>query len=268
MSRKPTLQELRECKVAETDKVNRLIREGGEELRRAVESSQRAWADFIPTPVQRLEILKKRIAQSDRERAARREECERNRLRRVERKRRLAATERRCSDDWESLKDNQKANPNLLRHRPDRPVVIDDAPSYVTSLSALNIPIEHRNPPDWHSAVLNDPKKWSWSGKHLSSTAHLLGLRGVYDATTALRLFVPSTPTGTLAANYERAIFDLLYHFTQLGEPIPNIQAKDIDDAVNFDEIISWIRSVDISQQQQDKMIAWLEKSDFWNMNQ
>lgn len=91
VNRKPTLQELRDCKVAEADKINRLIREGGEELRRAVESSQRVWADFIPTPERKLEILKKRIEQSERERAARRAECERNRLRRVERKQRLAA---------------------------------------------------------------------------------------------------------------------------------------------------------------------------------
>jgi len=108
MNRKPTLQELRECKFAETDKVNSLIREGGEELRRAIESSQRVWADFIPTPERKLEILKKRIEQSVRERAARREECERNQLRRIERKQRLAA-ELRCGDD-ESLGDNRQAD--------------------------------------------------------------------------------------------------------------------------------------------------------------
>lgn len=173
-----------------------------------------------------------------------------------------------AEDDWESLKDHQKADADFLKYRSDRPIVVDDAPTYVTSFSALNIPVEDRHPPDWHSEVLHDPKRWSWSGKHLSSTAHLLGMIGVYDATEALRSFVPSTPDGTLAATYERAVFDLIYHFTQLDKPIPNVQAKDIDDAVDFDKIITWIRSVDMPQRQQDEMIAWLEESDYWNMNQ
>jgi hypothetical protein len=53
---------------------------------------------------------------------------------------------------------------------------------------------------------------WSWAGTTLRDTTHLIGMAGVCDATEVLRRCAPDTITGTLAATYERAAFDLLYH--------------------------------------------------------
>ncbi|MGP4846188.1 hypothetical protein ACTXGQ_18820 [Marinobacter sp. 1Y8] len=89
-------------------------------------------------------------------------------------------------------------------------------------------------------------------------TTHLMGMIGVYDATVALRRYAPETPYGTLAAGYERAVFDLLYTAAIRRKPVPNIQASDIDDAVNLDQVARWIESVELREDIKATMLGWL----------
>lgn len=134
---------------------------------------------------------------------------------------------------------------------------------YVTGMAALNLPVHGRTAPDWHNSVLVNQADWSWSGELLTDTAHLIGMSGVYDATNALRQFAPDTPDGTLAASYERALFDLLYHFAVRDEPVPNLQAKDIDHEIDFKQVIHWIETCEmIPDDRKAVMLAWLEISD------
>lgn len=135
---------------------------------------------------------------------------------------------------------------------------------YVTGMTALNIPFPGRTAPDWHSHALVNQAAWTWSGELLMDTTHLIGMCGVYDATDALRQFAPETLDGTLAASYERAVFDLLYHFAIKDEPVPNIQAKDIDHEVDFKQVIRWIETCELLPTDRKViMLAWLEISDW-----
>lgn len=131
---------------------------------------------------------------------------------------------------------------------------------YITGITALNIPKPDGRSADWHSQALVKRDSWTWSGDLLMDTTHLIGMAGVFDATNVLRQYSPDTPDGTLAAGYERAVFDLLHHFSMIGEPVPNVQAKDIDDSVDFDLVKSWIRSADIlSEETKATMINWFK---------
>jgi hypothetical protein len=134
------------------------------------------------------------------------------------------------------------------------------AKRYVTGLTALNIPMPDGTTADWHTHGLAHRDNWTWSGDLLMDTSYLIGMAGVHDATQALRQYSPDTPDQTLAANYSRAVFDLLHHFSMIGEPVPNIQAKDIDDSVDFDLVKSWIRSADIlSEETKATMVDWFK---------
>ena len=129
--------------------------------------------------------------------------------------------------------------------------------TYVTGITALNILWPGRAPADWHTHGLINRQGWSWAGVQLTSTDHLLGNQGLHDATKILRRYAPNTPAGTLAASYERAVFDLLYQAAVTGKPVPNIQAKDIDDAVDFELVKHWICSIGLPEQQKAAMLAW-----------
>jgi len=106
-------------------------------------------------------------------------------------------------------------------------------------------------------ALLN-PQAWSWSGKTLMETNHLLSMTGVYDATDTLRRYAPETPEETLAASYERAVFDLLYTAVIKGKRVPNLQPTDIDDAVDFSLVAQCIESADLAPDKRKRMLAWL----------
>lgn len=94
-------------------------------------------------------------------------------------------------------------------------------------------------------------------------TTHLIGMTDVYDATLALRQYASETPNGTLAGTYERAVFDLLYHFAVKGEPVPNVQAKDIDDSVDFAKVTRWVETCEMLPEHcKEVMIAWFTTSD------
>ncbi|WP_375172117.1 hypothetical protein [Marinobacter sp.] len=134
------------------------------------------------------------------------------------------------------------------------------AKRYLTGLTALDLNMENRTAPGWHSTYLYLWENWSWSGDSIMDTTHLLGLRGVYDATSELRRHVPETADATHAASYERAVFDLLHHFAVLGKPVPNIQARDIDHEVDFALIRQWINENEtLSEEIKSAMLAWLK---------
>ncbi|WP_199452584.1 hypothetical protein [Marinobacter sp. bablab_jr008] len=134
---------------------------------------------------------------------------------------------------------------------------------YVTGLTALNIPNEVGEAPGWHSHQLANRQRWTWSDIQIESTARLLGREGVYDATDILRRYAPETPEGTLAANWSRAVFDLLHHFSKIGEPVPNVQYKDIDHAINSEQVKKWIASVDLSDELKRSMYRWFREEEF-----
>jgi len=133
------------------------------------------------------------------------------------------------------------------------------AKQYITGLTALNLNMEGRTAPGWHSTYLYLWENWTWSGDSIMDTTHLLGHRGVYDATSELRRHAPDTPEATHAASYERAVFDLLHHYAVLAQPVPNVQAHDIDHEVDFDLIQQWINeSEELSGEIKTAMLAWL----------
>ncbi|WP_029654879.1 hypothetical protein [Marinobacter daepoensis] len=133
---------------------------------------------------------------------------------------------------------------------------------YVTGLTALNIPNEDGDAPGWHSHQLANRERWTWSGSKIESTVHLLKREGIYDATEILRRYAPETPEGTLAANWDRAVFDLLHHFSKIGEPVPNVQYKDLEHAINADQVKKWIASVDLPEAKKRTMHLWFKDED------
>jgi len=96
---------------------------------------------------------------------------------------------------------------------------------------------------------------------NMLSTEHLLGGQDLYDATTILRRYASTTPAATLAATYERAVFDLLNHFVSQGKNGLNYQVKDIDDAVDFEKVKIWIQTVGLPREQSNSMLEWLNKA-------
>lgn len=133
---------------------------------------------------------------------------------------------------------------------------------YLTGQTALNIPREDGCSADWHSTALVNRKNWILAGVQLDSTDHLLGDEGVYDATLILRRYAPDTPDGVFAASYERAVFDLLVHFSMRDKPVPNIQWKDIDNSVNSNLVKAWIETVDLPRDQKSMMLDWFRYSE------
>lgn len=130
---------------------------------------------------------------------------------------------------------------------------------YLTGLTALNLMMEGRTAPGWHSTYLFNRASWAWSGDLIRDTTPILGYRGIYNATEELRRHVSDLSTVILAASYERAVFDILYHYVVECEPVPNIQAKDIDHEVDFSLVRQWINESDInSERLKARMLSWL----------
>lgn len=136
-----------------------------------------------------------------------------------------------------------------------------NTPSYLTSITALNIPIPGRESALWHSHGLANSKAWLWAGIQVKSTNHLLGALGLYDATDNLRPFAPDIPEGTVAASYERALFDHLYHcLTVQNGVVTNVQPQDIDDAVDYALVMTLVDEANLSTRLTSQLIAWLQQ--------
>lgn len=87
---KLSIEDIRKIKKAEADRANRLLQEGGDALQEEIEGRSRVWESLIPSPEERHQQLLNRVDQEARSRAARREESERNRERKMDRKKEVA----------------------------------------------------------------------------------------------------------------------------------------------------------------------------------
>lgn len=133
---------------------------------------------------------------------------------------------------------------------------------YLSGASALSLPPEDRRPPAlWYSSSLSNPKNWQVAGKHLTHTGSLIGVIGLWDATTAIARYGVTVPR-MWAASPERAVFDLLVDHCEVDESVvPNIQATDIDDVVDLNQVTQWIELCKefLSQPGRVRMQDWLE---------
>ena len=142
----------------------------------------------------------------------------------------------------------------------------ENAIRYLTGLSALNLIVEGRDSAYWHTSHIKNVKAWSISGVNFSSTQWLLGVADIFRANKSLSKSGVNLNVDIYAASYERAVFDMLYEFVVVREKvIPNIQAKDIDDAVDFDKVMDWIDKSNgfIDSDKLEEMKSWLKKSDY-----
>lgn len=137
---------------------------------------------------------------------------------------------------------------------------------YLTGSTSLNLSLEGRDAPLWHNTYISNVRSWSISGVNFSSTMWLLGVEGLVLANDSLKMAGLSFDFNVYAASYERAIFDLLYEFCVVRDkPIPNIQATDVDDTVDFQKVMQWIDKscLFIDHDKIEKMKQWLIKSDY-----
>jgi len=133
---------------------------------------------------------------------------------------------------------------------------------YLTGASALCLPGRGDHPPAlWYTHRLSNPGSWQIAGAGITSSINLLGVNGLWDATSSMASLGVKVHR-IWAASHERAIFDLLYHFCEVsGKPIPNIQASDIDDVVSLGDVSTWMEQLSpfISAPGLRRMRAWLE---------
>lgn len=114
---------------------------------------------------------------------------------------------------------------------------------YVTGASALSLPSDTGFPALWYSHALANPESWQLAGVHINGAIEILGLEGIWDASEQLSPHLQQTCT-VMAASHERAVFDLLFHFSHLRTcEIPNFRFSDIDDVVEKGLILRWIES-------------------------
>ena len=135
---------------------------------------------------------------------------------------------------------------------------------YITGRTALCTLHPGRLKPFWHS--IGSPDKWTIAGQNFSSTYCLFGDREIIDISEFLAL--SGMPVNlSRCASYERAVFDLLYHFIeQNNRVVPNIQPTDINDVVDFDRIIAWVWEWERSGHLKhgEAMRDWLKIEDPW----
>lgn len=133
---------------------------------------------------------------------------------------------------------------------------------YLSGASALSLPPADGRPPAlWYSSSLSNPKNWQVAGKHLTHTGPLMGVIGLWDATSAIARYGVTVPR-IWAATPERAVFDLLIDHCEVDEStVPNIQAIDIDDVVDLKQVIQWIDLCKefLSQAGRTRIQDWLE---------
>lgn len=133
---------------------------------------------------------------------------------------------------------------------------------YLSGASALALPpTSDAHPALWYSNSLRNPKGWQVAGMNLVGASALLGTSGLWDATEPLRaLGLPVEKVW--CAHYERAVFDLLYHFCEVrSAPVPNVQVSDIDDVVDIEKVSEWVTGAApfLSSSGITRMTQWLD---------
>lgn len=145
---------------------------------------------------------------------------------------------------------------------------------YITAQTALCTVHPGRPKPLWHS--LGSSTVWAIAGQNFPDTSHLFGDREIVDISEFLRL--SGMPVDlSRCASYERAVFDLLYHYIEQNNRmvpsnrvVPNIQPTDIDDVVDFGRITAWVRDWERSGQLRrgEAIRDWLKSEDPWEERQ
>ena len=146
---------------------------------------------------------------------------------------------------------------------------LEAAPIVITGITALSLP-QNGFSALWQADAARDPATWQLAGRDLQ-VADFMGEEGLADAHPALEaLGVDLEPWGSgriLAASHERAVFDLLYHWITLEQldHVPNLQARDIDGGVDFDQARGWIATHEgaIGEAAAERMRAWLARTDY-----
>src|SRR5690554_3288298 len=138
------------------------------------------------------------------------------------------------------------------------------AGSYITGLTALCIPHPGRHKPLWHH--FGPPDRWQIAGADYPDTSFLFGNRELVDLTETFALWGIEPPL-CVSASYERAVFDLLYFYVEKkGRVVPNVQPSDIDDVVDFQIVVDWIKQWEQAGQLQrgQSMRDWLNPKNPW----
>lgn len=137
---------------------------------------------------------------------------------------------------------------------------------YLTGTTALNIGHNDRPPALWHSTGIVNQHAWTVAGVDFQSTTPLIGYWGIHDGTEDIQRVIPDLDSRTFVASHERALFDLLHEFIVVRKkPVPNVQATDIDDVVDYSAIMKWIDQAETISKSSgwDQMRAWLKNSDY-----
>ena len=135
------------------------------------------------------------------------------------------------------------------------------APLYITGISALCLPIDGFSAL-WYTQSLAAPSNWQVAGYNMTGAGDLLGVAHLREVGGYLRDLGVNVET-VWAADFERATFDFLYHFLEIRkQPVPNLQATDIDGSVDFELIARWIDETApfLSDETPEAMRRWLSK--------
>mgnify|MGYP005855706967 CR=1 FL=1 len=136
--------------------------------------------------------------------------------------------------------------------------------TYITGPTALCADHPGRSKPFWHS--MGSPDVWKIAGQNYPDTSCFFGEREIIDISEYLALLGIQTNI-TRCASYERATFDMLYyHIEQNRRIVPNIQASDINDVVDFDRVREWIDTLAQAGtlKSGQAMQAWLTSGGIW----
>ncbi|WP_225316729.1 MULTISPECIES: hypothetical protein [Marinobacter] len=141
---------------------------------------------------------------------------------------------------------------------------------YITGQTALCTLQPGRLKPFWHD--MGSPAVWAIAGQNFPDTSYLFGEREIVEISEFLAL--SGMPVNLFrCASYERAVFDLLYHYIEQNNRmvpnnrvVPNIQPTDIDDVVDFELITAWVWDWERSGHLEHgaAMRSWLKADDPW----
>lgn len=132
---------------------------------------------------------------------------------------------------------------------------------YLSGITALCLsPPDGRPPALWYSSSLSNPRSWRIAGKHMVHTGLLIGVTGLWNATSTIAQQGVTVPC-IWAASPERAVFDLLIDSCEIRKcRVPNVQVSDVDDVVNLGQVEQWIEQCEpfLSDASNKAIKAWL----------
>lgn len=129
---------------------------------------------------------------------------------------------------------------------------------YLTGLTALNIVNAERPPAFRQTNEIQNIDSWQVACHNIDSTQALLGMIGVHEVTETIYNEVGDIGFGgpIYAADYERAVFDLVGHFIVNRDQLPSLQARDIKCNVDLSVVQTWLHRFE--PQAVEKVKAWM----------